>query len=149
VSLIGTLEQFSLSNVLRRIEIHEKTGLLVVKQGEYWVEFYFRNGRLLCIGPLRTQATLGERLVNDRLISPQALHEIKRSLGDAKSSEICIMGQRVGLGSELKPLGVGAAKASPKWARPRILVRGKVAGIPRIIPGDWGKVESGWLAQPL
>ncbi|HWS84405.1 MAG TPA: DUF4388 domain-containing protein [Ktedonobacteraceae bacterium] len=87
MSLIGTLEQFSLSNVLRRIEIHEKTGLLVVKQGEYRVEFYFRNGRLLCIGPLRTQATLGERLVNDRLISPQALHEIKRSLGDAKSSE--------------------------------------------------------------
>jgi hypothetical protein len=26
------------------------------------------------------------------------------------------MGQRVGLGSKLKPLGVGAAKASPKWA---------------------------------
>jgi hypothetical protein len=20
---------------------------------------------------------------------------------------------------------------------------------PRIIPGDWGKAESGWLAQPL
>jgi len=87
VSLIGTLEQFSLSNVLRRIEIHEKTGLLVVKQGEYWVEFYFRNGRLLCIGPLRTQATLGERLVNDRLISPQALHEIRHTLRDAQSSE--------------------------------------------------------------
>jgi len=87
VSLIGTLEQFSLSNVLRRIEIHEKTGLLVVKQGEYWVEFYFRNGRLLCIGPLRTQATLAERLANDQLISPQALHEIEHTLGDAKSSE--------------------------------------------------------------
>jgi hypothetical protein len=87
VSLIGTLEQFSLSNVLRRIEIHEKTGLLVVKQGEYWVEFYFRSGRLLCIGPLRTQATLGERLVNDGLISLQALHEIQTSLGDATSSE--------------------------------------------------------------
>ena len=87
MSLIGTLEQFSLSNVLRRIEIHEKAGLLVVKQRECWVEFYFRDGRLLCIGPLRIQATLGERLVNDRLISPQALHEIKRSLGDAKSSE--------------------------------------------------------------
>ena len=26
------------------------------------------------------------------------------------------MGQRVGLSSKLKPLGVGAAKASPKWA---------------------------------
>jgi len=87
VSLIGTLEQFSLSNVLRRIELHGKTGLLVVKQGEYWVEFYFRNGRLLCIGPLRTQATLGDRLVNDRLISPQALHEVKRALGNAESSE--------------------------------------------------------------
>jgi len=87
VSLIGTLEQFSLSNVLRRIEIHEKSGLLVVKQGEYWVEFYFRNGRLLCIGPLRTQATLTERLVGDQLISPQALHEIGRTLGEATSSE--------------------------------------------------------------
>ncbi len=41
----------------------------------------------MCIGPLRTQATLGERLVNDRLISPQALHEIQTSLGDATSSE--------------------------------------------------------------
>jgi len=87
VSLIGTLEQFSLSNVLRRIEMHEKAGLLVVKQKDYWVEFYFRNGRLLCIGPLRTQATLGERLVNDGLIAPQALHEIRHSLEDAKSSE--------------------------------------------------------------
>jgi hypothetical protein len=27
--------------------------------------------------------------------------------------------------------------------------RKKVAGIPRIIPGDWGKVEAGWLAQSL
>jgi hypothetical protein len=87
VSLIGTLEQFSLSNVLRRIEIHEKTGLLVVKQRDCWVEFYFRNGRLLCIGPLRTQATLGERLVNDLLISPPACHEVEYTLGDAKSSE--------------------------------------------------------------
>jgi hypothetical protein len=27
--------------------------------------------------------------------------------------------------------------------------RKKVGGLPRIIPGDWGKVEPGWLAQPL
>jgi hypothetical protein len=27
--------------------------------------------------------------------------------------------------------------------------RKKVAGAPRIIPGDWGMVEAGWLAQPL
>ena len=87
MSLIGTLEQFSLSNVLRRVEIHEKTGLLVVKQGEHWVEFYFRDGRLLCIGPLRTQVTLAERLINDRLILPQALQEIQHTLADGKSSE--------------------------------------------------------------
>jgi hypothetical protein len=87
VSLIGTLEQFSLSNVLRRVEIHEKTGLLVVKQGEHWVEFYFRDGRLLCIGPLRAQATLAERLINDQCISPQALQEIQHNLADVKSSE--------------------------------------------------------------
>jgi hypothetical protein len=27
--------------------------------------------------------------------------------------------------------------------------RKKVADISRIIPGNWGKVESGWLARPL
>jgi len=27
--------------------------------------------------------------------------------------------------------------------------RKKVAGVPRIIPGDWGKAGPGWLAQPL
>jgi hypothetical protein len=27
--------------------------------------------------------------------------------------------------------------------------RKKIAGVPRIIPGDWGKAEPGWLAQPL
>jgi hypothetical protein len=25
----------------------------------------------------------------------------------------------------------------------------RIVGVPRIIPGDWGKAESGWLAQPL
>ena len=25
----------------------------------------------------------------------------------------------------------------------------KLLNVSRIIPGDWGKVESGWLAQPL
>jgi hypothetical protein len=27
--------------------------------------------------------------------------------------------------------------------------RKKIAGVPRIIPGDWGKAEPGWLVQPL
>jgi hypothetical protein len=87
VSLIGTLEQFSLSVVLRRVEMHEKAGLLTVEQGTYWIEFYFQNGRLLCIGPLRTQATLAQRLAHEQLILLQAVQEVEHTLGDAKSSE--------------------------------------------------------------
>jgi hypothetical protein len=87
VSLIGNLEQFKLSHVLQRVETHEKTGLLVVKQSQYWVEFYFRNGRLLCIGPVRTRVTLGERLVRDGLISSQALRDIQLSIGETEQSE--------------------------------------------------------------
>ncbi|GCE17504.1 DUF4388 domain-containing protein [Dictyobacter kobayashii] len=87
MSLIGTLEQFSLTNVLQRIERHEKTGLLTIRQGAQWIEFYIREGRLLCVGPLRTSATLGERLLQDGIISPTAFHETSRVLGDASKNE--------------------------------------------------------------
>jgi Domain of unknown function (DUF4388) len=87
VSLLGTLEQFNLSNVLQRIEAHEKTGLLVVRQGAQWVEFYFRDGRLLCIGPVRTSATLGDRLLQDKIISQQVWQETKRILASDEQSE--------------------------------------------------------------
>jgi hypothetical protein len=75
VSLIGTLEQFSLAAVLQRCERYEKTGLLTLKQGPSWIEFYLNAGRLLCIGPLRTSANLGERLLYDGLITPTVLQE--------------------------------------------------------------------------
>lgn len=87
MSLLGTLEQFRLPNVLQRIESHEKTGLLVVRQGVRWVEFYFREGRLLCIGPVRTSATLGDRLLQDKVISQQVWQEVKRILGSDEQSE--------------------------------------------------------------
>ncbi len=87
MSLLGTLEQFSLGNVLRRVETHEKTGLLVIKQGSTWVELYFRAGRLLCIGPVRTTATLGERLLQDKVISPEALQETRSVLHADMQSE--------------------------------------------------------------
>jgi hypothetical protein len=73
--LIGTLEQFSLANVLQRCERYEKTGLLTLKQGPSWIEFYLNAGRLLCVGPLRTNANLGERLLHDGLITPTVLQE--------------------------------------------------------------------------
>jgi hypothetical protein len=87
VSLIGTLEQFNLSSVLQRVETHSKTGLLIVKQGAHWVEFYFREGRLLCIGPVRTNATLGERLLQDGVISAQALQQALLAIGSDQPGE--------------------------------------------------------------
>lgn len=87
MSLIGTLEQFNLSSVLQRVETHSKTGLLIIKQGAHWVEFYFREGRMIFIGPVRTNATLGERLLQDGVISAQALQQALLTLGADQSSE--------------------------------------------------------------
>lgn len=98
MSLIGTLEQFSLSNVLQRIEAHGKTGLLVLKQGAQWVELYVRDGRLLCIGPVRTNAHLGERLLQDGFISPTVLQETLLVIGAAEKSETRIAITLIDLG---------------------------------------------------
>src|ERR1700730_5031717 len=78
VSLIGSLEQFDLANILRRIEVFSKTGLLVAKQGALWVEFYFRQGQLVCVGPMRANVTLIDRLLQAKLISFQALPQVKQ-----------------------------------------------------------------------
>jgi hypothetical protein len=87
VSLIGTLEQFKLAEVLQRLERHAKTGLLIIQQSSQWIEFYISDGHLLCIGPLRTQATLGERLVQDGVIPQGALQETLLVLGNAQAGE--------------------------------------------------------------
>lgn len=87
MSLIGTLEQVNLSSVLQRVETHSKTGLLIIKQDAHWVEFYFREGRLICIGPVRTNANLGERLVQDGVISSQALRQALLSIGSQQAGE--------------------------------------------------------------
>ncbi|GCE49023.1 uncharacterized protein DUF4388 [Thermosporothrix hazakensis] len=87
MSFIGTLEQFPLSQILQRLEAYAKTGLLVVKRGGQWIEFYCRDGRLICIGPLRTNATLGERLVQEGVISMQAAQDVQFALGADAQSE--------------------------------------------------------------
>ncbi len=87
VSRIGTVEMLRITSVLQRMETFTKTGLLVVKQDTQWVEFYCREGRLLCVGPIRTDATLGERLLRDGVISSQALQETMLALGTAVPSE--------------------------------------------------------------
>ncbi len=86
-TLIGNLEQINLSSILQRIETHSKTGLLLVKRGVHQVEFYCRDGRLMCIGPVRTSATLGDRLLLDGVISAHALQETLLVVGNARHSE--------------------------------------------------------------
>ena len=85
--LIGSLGQINLSIVLQRIEVYAKTGLLIVKQGENSVELSFRQGQLMCIGPIRTMRTLGDRLLEAGVISQEAYLEAVRALGASLQSE--------------------------------------------------------------
>lgn len=87
MSLIGSIEQLDLANVLRRIEIFAKTGLLAVKQQDVWVEFYFRQGQLVCTGPLATNATLIDRLLQAQLLSFQALPQVRSVIDITESNE--------------------------------------------------------------
>jgi len=87
VSLLGTLEHFNLTDVLQRLETHAKSGLLVVKQGEQWVELYFQQGQLLCMGPVRAKTTLEDRLVQAEVISPQARQEALLAIGTSEPGE--------------------------------------------------------------
>jgi hypothetical protein len=87
VSLLGTLEQLKLKHVLQRLETHEKSGLLVVKRDEQWAEFYFQQGRLLCIGPDRTNTTLEDRLTQAGVISPQARQDVLQAADRTELNE--------------------------------------------------------------
>lgn len=87
MSFIGSLEQFDLANVLRRLEVFSKTGLLVVKQGDIWIEFYFRQGQLVCIGPMRANTTLIDRLLQENLLSRQSLPQVRALIDPSESNE--------------------------------------------------------------
>jgi hypothetical protein len=87
VSFIGKLEQFSLSTILQKIEGEAKNGALIIKQGAQWVELSFRQGQLMCIGPVRSNKTLGDRLLQAGVISQKALQEISSSLGASLQNE--------------------------------------------------------------
>ena len=76
MSFIGSLEQLSLRAALQKIEDERKNGVLIVKQETQWIELSFRQGQLMCIGPVRSHKTLGERLLQAGVISYKALQEI-------------------------------------------------------------------------
>ena len=65
-----------LPQVFQRLEAYEKSGLLVIKQREKWVECYFQQGRLMCVGPVKTNINFAEQLLHAGVISPQALREL-------------------------------------------------------------------------
>ncbi len=88
MSFIGSLDQFDLSIILQRIESYKKTGLLVVKQGERSVELSFRQGQLLCIGPVRPDVSLGDRLLQAGVISREAYQEVVFTLGAEHYREV-------------------------------------------------------------
>ena len=85
MSIIGTLETLPLPLLLRRIEAFTKTGLMAITQGAKSVELYFRNGKLMCVGPVRTDITLTGRLAQDGMISSQAVQEVEQ-IADISSS---------------------------------------------------------------
>lgn len=87
MSLIGQLEQLNLSLILQGIEKYAKTGLLIVKQDVQKVELYFREGRLMCIGPVRPDMSLGDRLLQAGVISSSALQDSLLAVGVAEPGE--------------------------------------------------------------
>lgn len=87
VSLIGSLEQFDLANIFRRLEVFSKTGLLVARQGEMWVEFYFRQGQLVCVGPVRANVSLLDRLLQAKLLLPQSLPQVRQIIEPSEVNE--------------------------------------------------------------
>jgi len=87
VSFIGRLEQFHLSTILQKIEAEAKNGVLIVKQEAQWVELSFRQGHLMCIGPVRSNKTIGDRLLQAGVISQKALREISSIPGTSLQNE--------------------------------------------------------------
>jgi hypothetical protein len=87
VSFIGTLEQYSLSKILQQAEAKTRTGLLIIRQENQWVELSFRQGQLMCIGPVRSNKTLGERLFQAGVISQKAFQTVASSPGESRQSE--------------------------------------------------------------
>lgn len=87
MSLIGSLEKVSLSDILQRVEAFGKTGLLKVQRGEQRIELYFRQGQLICLGPAHPNITLGDRLLRAGIITQEALQEVLNAIELSHRSE--------------------------------------------------------------
>ena len=87
MSFIGSLDQFDLSIILQKIEEYQKTGVLTIRRGATVVELCFRQGQMVCIGPIKPGLTIGERLVRAGVISSEVCASVELALGERASSE--------------------------------------------------------------
>jgi len=63
---------------------------MAITQGTQSVELYFNDGQLMCVGPVRADCTLAERLAQDGMISQQALEDVMHILEPASLCEASI-----------------------------------------------------------
>jgi hypothetical protein len=73
--LQGSLQEFSLPNVLQLVKMSAKTGTLTLRCEERWGRLYFRGGHIYYAFVDPQVMPLGERLVRAGTITPQQLEE--------------------------------------------------------------------------
>jgi hypothetical protein len=61
--------------------------LLIVKQGETAVELFVQQGQLMCIGPVKPDVSLGERLLQAGVLSPELCGPVEVALGGLRYNE--------------------------------------------------------------
>jgi hypothetical protein len=73
--LQGSLQEFSLPNVLQLVKMSAKTGTLTLRCEERWGRLYFRSGHIYYAVVDPQVMPLGERLVRAGAITPRQLEE--------------------------------------------------------------------------
>jgi hypothetical protein len=112
---VGVIEQRAFVNILRRIAMHAKTGLLTLIHNKQEVELYFEQGQLRSIG-LKESPPLGERLVQAGVISQDDLQKVLLTLAasDAPSHHLK-EGSDALVGQTLTQLGLVSSERLSAW----------------------------------
>jgi cellulose synthase (UDP-forming) len=112
---VGVIEQRAFVNILRRIAMHAKTGLLTLIHNKQEVELYFEQGQLRSIG-LKESPPLGERLVQAGVISQDDLQKVLLTLAasDAPSHHLK-EGSDALVGQILTQLGLVSSERLSAW----------------------------------
>jgi hypothetical protein len=82
MALAGSLQQISLEEILRYVEQDRRGGALVVRRGGLSARIFLDAGQILCTQRSGPGQSLGERLINARLVTPQQLGQVRTATGD-------------------------------------------------------------------